>query len=89
MVDIPWDLSRDDEFHVRVRNRSETPKYFVSVTGPQVRAKFEWDVFDAGATKVVRVLAGDDAGPEIDIVWFDTPDSTGEPRRWQDIPRLH
>ena len=88
MGDIPWDLLRDDRWHVRLKNRSGSARFYVTATGPQVTKVWEWDVFDAGATKLIRVMPGDDKGPEIDITWFDAADKTSEPRRWQDIPKI-
>ena len=83
MADIPWDLTREGRWQVRVRNLSEAPRFYVKVTGPQVTKTWEWEVFDAGATKLIRVMPGDDAGPEVDISWYDTIDMSDEPRRWQ------
>jgi len=70
MADMPWDLSRDDRWHVRVHNASNAPRFYVKVSAPQVTRSWEWDVFDARATKLIRVMPGDDKGPEIDLSWF-------------------
>jgi len=87
MADVPWDFSREGRWHVRVCNSGDVPRFHVTITGPQVTRTWQWYVFDAGATKLIRVMPGDDAGLEVDISWFDTIDKSSEPRRWQDVPR--
>jgi hypothetical protein len=82
----PWEVIRDDRFNLRIRNRTSSDLYYVKVTGPQVTRLWEWEVFAAGAVKPIRVIPGDDNGPELNFEWHDTLDQDAESQRLQEFP---
>ncbi|MCV7251608.1 hypothetical protein H7J86_05485 [Mycobacterium hackensackense] len=85
-IQSPWLVLRDDRFNLRVQNRSSTDRYYVKVGGPQVTRLWEWDVFAAGAVKLIRVMPGDDKGPEVNFEWSDDLDPNAERHRLQEFP---
>lgn len=84
-----WHLERRDEFNVLLHNVSSGPLFHVTADGEQVTTSggFGWDRIDRGSPQAIRVLAGDDAGPEIDVAYYETEVRTGTPRRWRGTPR--
>ena len=85
----PWDLMHQGEFNVLLMNVSPRPRFRVTAVGEQVRTPggFSWERIEADESELFRVLAGDDASPEIIVTWYDTEIQAGEPRRWRGVPR--
>jgi hypothetical protein len=83
----PWHLERQNEFNVLLHNLSPSPRFHVTATGEQVRSEHSWDRIERGEPRSVRVLAGNDATPDVVVTWYDSEVKVGQLRRWDGVPR--
>ena len=78
----PWRIEHRSGPMYELRNDSETPKFYVGITGEGVRFPRTAPRIDGHSSISFQGLDAMDAGTQVDVTWHRRQDQSDKPRRW-------
>ena len=78
----PWRIKHRSESTYELWNDSDTPKFYVGVTGEGVRFPRTAPRIDGHSSRSFQGWDAIDAGTQVDVTWHRREDQSDKPRRW-------